>query len=75
MGGGAFLIVRPKLAALKARATARLVARQQAEAAARAADEAEHRKQAEAAAAAAAQKKLDDELSALKRRAQGDHRG
>ena len=70
IGGAGWLFDKPKLAALKARATARLEAKKADE---RAASEAEAKAKAEAAAADAArakQQKLEDELAALKQKAQ-----
>ena len=70
IGGAGWLFAKPKLAALKARATARLEAKKADE---RAASEAEAKAKAEAAAADAArakQQKLEDDLAALKQKAQ-----
>ncbi len=70
LGGAGWLVAKPKLQALKARATARLEARRADE---RAADEAAAKASAEQAAADAARakhQKLEDELAALKQKAQ-----
>lgn len=70
IGGAGWLFAKPRLLALKARATARLEARKAEE---RAATEAEARVAAEKAAADAVrakEQKLEDELQALKQKAQ-----
>lgn len=63
LGAGAYFYVKPKLLALKAKAAARLSERTSA-------SEAEARAQAVVDTAAAKHKKLDDELAALKKKAQ-----
>lgn len=70
IGGAGYLFAKPKLAALKQKATARLQARQAEE---RAAAEEQAKVDAAKAAADAAQakkQKLEDELAALKQKAQ-----
>ncbi len=62
IGGAGYFYAKPKLRALKERATARLTE-------AREAEEAAERDKAVVDAAAAKQKKLEDELAALKKKA------
>ena len=63
LGAGAYFYAKPKVRALREKAQARLAARS-------AAEEQEARERAVRDAAAAKQKKLEDELAALKRKAQ-----
>jgi hypothetical protein len=63
LGAGAYFYLKPKVKALRAKATARLAAKSEADAAAA-------KEKAIVDAAAAKQQKLEDELAALKRKAQ-----
>jgi hypothetical protein len=69
IGAAGYFTLKPKIAALKQRATARLEAKKRAEDEAKALEAAEAHKKAVADAARAKQQKLEDELLALKKKA------
>lgn len=69
VGGAGWFALKPKIAALKQRAVARLEAKKRAEEAERLQLEAAAREKAAADARAAKERKLEDELAALKRKA------